>query len=59
MKPKATPTAATIEDYRAIYGRETIAFGTADGPSYHWYGSLYVILNYHRDGTRTASEHEI
>jgi hypothetical protein len=54
----ATPTIATIEDYRERYGRETIQFGTIDGPSYHWYRSPYLVLNYHADGTRTTYETE-
>lgn len=58
MKPKATPTAATVDDYRAIYGRETMVFGTTSGRSYHWYQSPYVVLNIANDGTRKAYETE-
>lgn len=57
-KPEATPTNATIEDYRELYGRETVVFGLPTGRSYHWFQNPYVEFNEFNDGTRTALERE-
>jgi hypothetical protein len=59
--PQATPTSATYDDYRAIYGLPLITFGLLNGLSYHWYpkrgeGSPYVVLNVFHDGTSTAAQ---
>lgn len=57
MKPSATPTSATIEDFREIHGKETMCFGTSQGRSYHWFlDTKYVVLNDYDDGSRSACE---
>jgi hypothetical protein len=56
MKPSATPTSATYEDFVELYGKETMCFGTSQGRSYHWFGEVYVVLNVWDDGTRSAYE---
>ncbi len=56
ITPEATPTSASVADYRELYGKPTIVFGLPNGRSYHWYGSPYVVMNEYDDGSRTAYE---
>lgn len=54
MKPEATATTATVDEYRALYGPETVVFGTTKGSAYYWYQSPCIVLTVQDDGSRTT-----